>query len=100
MKSKITFVCAAALVASMAVPALAQMDAATTTCGAFFALDAGGRVEATNAVVNFVKDTANAAVAGPAASVLQDATHEQALQMIEAACEGQTVDTNLLSVLK
>jgi hypothetical protein len=91
---------ATALLVGGTMPALAQMDVAGMTCGAFFDMDAAGRAEGVNAVLNFVKDTANHSAAGTAASLLQDATQEQAMQKIEAACEGQTVETNLLSVLK
>jgi hypothetical protein len=93
---------AAAVVAGMALPAMADghMDVATLTCGAFFEMDAAGRIQGTNAVVNWVRDSANAAAAGAAAQMLQSTTEQESLQMIEAACEGQTVDTNLISVLQ
>lgn len=93
-------VAAAALLVGGTLPALAQMDVAAMTCGAFFAMDAGGRAEGANAVLNFVKDSNNAAAAGTAATLLSAATQEDALKAIEVACEGQTVETNLLSVLK
>jgi hypothetical protein len=93
-------IAASALLAGGAMPALAQMDVAGMTCGAFFAMDAGGRNEGVNAIMNFVKDSANAAAAGTAAQLLQSATPEAALQLVENRCEGQAVDVNLLSVLK
>lgn len=93
-------VAAAALFVGGAVPAMAQMDVAGMTCGAFFGMDAAGRTEGTNAVLDFVKDSGNAAAAGTAASTLATATEAEALKAIEVACEGQPVETNLLSVLK
>ena len=93
-------VAVAALCVGGAMPAMAQMDVAGMTCGAFFGLDAAGRVEGTNAVLNFVKDTNNSAAAGTAATTLATATEAEAQKAIEVACEGQAVETNLLSVLK
>jgi uncharacterized protein YgbK (DUF1537 family) len=93
-------IAATTLLVGGAVPALAQMDVAAMTCGAYFDMDAAGRAEGANAVQNFVKDTANHTVAGPAAQLLATSTQEEVIQAIEAACEGQTVETNLMSVLK
>jgi len=100
MKNALMYVGAVALAGSFALPVLAQTDVAAWTCGEFFALDAGGRNEATNAVTNYVNDTANAATTSAASQAISGMTMEQTLQVIEKACEGQPVDTNLLSVLK
>ena len=79
-------------------PAAAQ-DVAGMTCGAFFASDEAHRTDNLNSILNFVKDTSNSAVVGTAATILQDATLEAAMQLIEKSCEGQKDDVNLISVL-
>jgi hypothetical protein len=91
---------AATILAGAAMPAFAQMDVAAMTCGAYYDMDAAGRTEATNAIMNFVKDTANAAVAGTAAGLMGEMPAAEVQPLIDKACEGQTVDTNLISVLK
>ena len=100
MKTFYGVIGAAALLAGGAMPALAQMDVAGMTCGAYYAMDAAGRTEATNAIMNFVKDTANAATAGAAAQLMGEMPAAEVQPLIDKACEGQTVDTNLISVLK
>jgi hypothetical protein len=91
---------AAVLLTGGALPALAQMDVATMTCGAYYAMDAAGRTEATNAIMNFVKDTANAGTVAAAAQLMGDMPAAEVQPLIDKACEGQTVDTSLISVLK
>jgi hypothetical protein len=100
MKTLIASCAAAALTLAAAAPALAQVDAGTLTCGAFYALDSAGQAEAQNAIMNFVKDTANAATVGTAAQTMADMSDAEARAQIDKSCEGQTVDTNLISVLK
>lgn len=100
MKTTLKFLGAAVLAAGFAAPALAQTDVATMTCGAFYAMDDAGRIEGRTAIMNFIKDTANAAVAGTAAELMANMTDEQAQAQIDKSCEGQAVDVNLLSVLK
>ena len=92
-------VAAATMMAAFAAPALAQMDVATMTCGAFFAMDDAGRADGLNAIMNFVKDAANTEAAGTAAETMANMSNSDAMAMVEKACEGQVVDTNLLSVL-
>jgi hypothetical protein len=102
MKKFFGMIGAAALASGIAVPAVADghMDVATLTCGAFFEMDAAGRIQGTNAVVNWVRESANASAAGAAAQKLQSTTEQESLQLIEAACEGKDVSTNLISVLQ
>jgi hypothetical protein len=76
--------------AGLSAPALAQIDAGVLTCEAFLALDAGAKVEATNAVTTYVADAANAASTAAAAEMLKGMDETQALQAIESACVGAT----------
>lgn len=93
-------IAATTLLVGGAMPALAQIDVAAMTCGAYFAMDAAGRQEGANAVLSFVQDANNSAAVGTAASVLAAATQEDTIKAIEVGCEGQAVETNLLSVIK
>jgi hypothetical protein len=91
-----------ALSALGALPALAQEDVAAMTCGAFYAMDAAGQETSINAIVNFVNDSANAAQYAVAAEAITGAGEgaNGVRAIIDKGCEGQTVDTNLLSVIK
>ncbi len=100
MKKLLGTLAVLSLSATFAAPALAQMDVGAMTCGAFFALDAAGQGDATNAIMNFVKDTANAGVVGTAAESMANMAAADVTAQIDKACEGQPVDTNLLSVLQ
>ena len=77
----------------------AEQDVGGMTCGAFFASDEAHRTDNLNAILNFVRDTSNSAVVGTAATILQDATPEQTLEVVRRSCEGQKDDVNLISVL-
>jgi hypothetical protein len=50
--------------------------------------------------MNFVKDTANAGTVAAAAQLMGDMPAAEVQPLIDKACEGQTVDTSLISVLK
>ena len=76
--------------AGLSAPALAQIDAGALTCEAFLALDAGGKVEASNAVTSFVTDAANAESTAAAAEMMKGMDATQAQQAIESACVGAT----------
>jgi hypothetical protein len=100
MKVLFKMTTAIALVAGSALPALAQMDVGALTCGAFYAMDDAGRADGVNAIINFVNDSANSAVASVAQTAISgmDAAGVQAV--IDKGCEGQPVDTNLISTIK
>jgi hypothetical protein len=76
--------------AGLSAPALAQIDAGVLTCEAFLALDAGGKIEATNAVMNYVADAANASSTAAAAQMMEGMDATQAQQAIESVCVGAT----------
>ncbi len=78
------------VVAGLSAPALAQIDAGALTCEAFLALDAGAKVEATNAVTTYVAEAANAESTAAAAEMLNGMDATQAQQAIESACVGAT----------
>jgi hypothetical protein len=100
MKVLLKVVGVAALVASTAFPALAQMDAGAMTCGDFYGMDDAGRADALNAITNFINDTANSAVAAVAQTAITGMDSAGVQQLIDVGCEGQAVDTNLISTIK
>jgi hypothetical protein len=91
---------AAVLAAAFAGPALAQMDAGAMTCGDFYGMDDAGKAEALNAVTNFVNDAANSAVAAVAQAAIAGMDPAGVQQRVDVGCEGQPVDTNLISTIK
>lgn len=91
---------AAVLAAAFAGPALAQMDAGAMTCGDFYGMDDAGKADALNAITNFVNDAANASVAAVAQAAIAGLDTAGVQQRIDVGCEGQPVDTNLISTIK
>ena len=88
---KTAFVIAGLLMGvGLSTPALAQMDAGALTCEAFLALDAGAKVEASNAVTTYVADAANASTTAAAAEMVKGMDATQVQQAIESACVGAT----------
>ena len=94
MKRFAQFVGAAALVAGFAAPALADMDGGAITCGQFKAMDAGGMIEATNAIQGYTAEAKNAAMVGTATQ-FSTATTEDMQKAIDARC-GAEPDTTLV----
>jgi hypothetical protein len=86
--------------AGLSAPALAQIDAGALTCEAFLALDAGGKVEASNAVSSYVADAANAATTAAAAEMMKGMDATQAQQAIESACNGAAAGTTVPMALQ
>lgn len=91
---------AALFAAALSGPALAQMDAGAMTCGDFYGMDDAGKADALNAITNFVNDAANSAVAAVAQAAIAGMDTAGVQQRIDTGCEGQPVDTNLISTIK
>jgi hypothetical protein len=97
LKKTLAFVAASA---AFGLPAYAQMDAGSMTCGDFLSLEGGGKNDAVRAVALYVNDAANLATTSTASEAIQGKTNMEIQQKIEGDCGGQPPETNLISVLK
>jgi hypothetical protein len=77
------------LATRLSTPAMAQqIDAGLLTCEACLAMDAADKAEATNAVISYVKDAANASTTGAAADLVKKMDGTAVHGAIDSACVG------------
>lgn len=91
---------AAALLAATAIPALAQIDAGALTCGDWVGMDTAGKLEATNAITNFVNDVTNSEIASLAATSIKGLPIEEVNKVIDSSCMDKDVTMTVVSAMK